>query len=230
MPPRSRSTSAMPLETSRSRRTSEAVLNAAVREFAENGFAGARIDRIASLANVNKTALYYHFGNKDELFAAALEFGYAQFRMREQELKGEGNSVIADLERLVGALFDSAHENRLHASLIADENRYRGKHLGPALRARIRGLITPVIDDMSTLIQRGQREGVLRKDLDVTRVYLSVISLSMFYLTNATTLSAVVGLDLSEPGEVALWRDHVISFVVAALRSEGGGQRSSQVR
>ena len=74
------------------------------------------------------------------------------------------------------------------------------------------------MQDLNALIMRGQREGVLRQDLDETKVYLSVISLSMFYLTNATTLSATVGLDLSDANEVNRWREHVINFVIAALR------------
>jgi AcrR family transcriptional regulator len=229
---RAQAASARPHDARRSQRTSGAVLEAAVTEFAERGFAGARIDRIAALAGVNKQALYYHFGNKDALFAAALEFGYAQFRLRGQTRPAAGGSVVAELARLIGALFDSTHANRLHASLIADENRHHGKHLSPELHARIRRLIAPVIGEMTALIDRGADEGVLRAGLDGTHVYLSVISLSMFYLTNATTLAATVGLDLSQAEAVARWRAHVIDFVMAALRSgsaaakaDGGGDR-----
>lgn len=201
--------------------TSDAVMKAALREFAEKGFAGARVDAIAAAAGVNKTALYYHFGNKDELFAAALEFGYAEFHLNERRPNVGGTSVIAELERLFGAVFDGLHANRQHASLIADENRHGGKHLAPALRTRIHGLIEPVIHDLSGLIERGQREGVLRRHLDATRIYLSMISLSMFYLTHVTTLSVSVGLDLSQSEEVIRWREHVINFLIAAVRTSG---------
>ena len=39
----------------------DAILAAAALEFAERGFAGARVDRIARRARVNKAMLYYHF-------------------------------------------------------------------------------------------------------------------------------------------------------------------------
>lgn len=193
-------------------------MRAALQEFAQKGLAGARIDEIAASAGVNKTALYYHFGNKDSLFAAALEHGYAEFRLNERSRTGGTSSALAGLEQLFGAVFDSLHANRQHASLIADENRHGGRHLAPALRKRIQESVDPVIRDLNELIARGQREGVLLPGLDVPRIYLSMISLSMFYLTHASTLSVSVGLDLSDKEEVARWREHVVAFLLLALR------------
>jgi len=41
-----------------------AILNAALREFAEQGMAGARTDAIANAAKVNKALLYYYFKDR----------------------------------------------------------------------------------------------------------------------------------------------------------------------
>jgi AcrR family transcriptional regulator len=46
----------------------ERLLDAATREFSEYGLAGARVDRIAATAGVNKAQLYGWYGNKDSLF------------------------------------------------------------------------------------------------------------------------------------------------------------------
>ena len=48
------------------------ILAAAVAEFAQNGLAGARVDRIASRAGANKRMIYHHFGGKQTLFEAVL--------------------------------------------------------------------------------------------------------------------------------------------------------------
>ena len=42
-------------------RSRAAILQAAVREFSEEGIAGARTDAIARSAGVNKALLYYYF-------------------------------------------------------------------------------------------------------------------------------------------------------------------------
>lgn len=52
--------------------TRERLLASAMDEFAANGLAGARIDRIANAAGVSKPMLYNYFGDKEALFDAAL--------------------------------------------------------------------------------------------------------------------------------------------------------------
>lgn len=53
--------------------TKALLLEAATEEFAEYGFAGARIDRIAEQAGANKRLLYVYFGDKNALFDAVLQ-------------------------------------------------------------------------------------------------------------------------------------------------------------
>src|SRR5437016_9959890 len=50
-----------------------AILQAAVREFAREGIAGARTDAIARAAHVNKALLYYYFKDKETLYGAVLD-------------------------------------------------------------------------------------------------------------------------------------------------------------
>ncbi|MCO5967103.1 TetR/AcrR family transcriptional regulator [Actinoallomurus soli] len=60
----------MPRDTAAA--TKEALLSAAREEFAAHGIAGARVDRIAERAGVNKERIYGHFGNKEKLFDAVM--------------------------------------------------------------------------------------------------------------------------------------------------------------
>ena len=53
-------------------RTRGKVLAAAVAEFSQNGYAGARVDRIASRASANKRLIYHHFSGKQAVFEAVL--------------------------------------------------------------------------------------------------------------------------------------------------------------
>ncbi|MBD1909012.1 MULTISPECIES: TetR/AcrR family transcriptional regulator [unclassified Leptolyngbya] len=48
----------------------EAILDGAVQEFLEHGYAGARIDRIVAAAGVSKATVYRHFPDKEALFTA----------------------------------------------------------------------------------------------------------------------------------------------------------------
>jgi len=64
--------------TSRGEATKARILEAALNEFAEFGFAGARVDRIAAAAGCNKNLIYVHFGNKEALFTAVIEHNTAR--------------------------------------------------------------------------------------------------------------------------------------------------------
>ena len=85
-------------------RTRERILDAAVEEFAAEGFTGARVDSIAEKAGVNKRMLYHYFGNKQELFQAII-----QDRLERKGL------CIANSPHDVGEAF--AH---FHADIRAD--------------------------------------------------------------------------------------------------------------
>ncbi|NYJ33817.1 TetR/AcrR family transcriptional regulator [Nocardiopsis aegyptia] len=49
------------------------LLQSARREFVDHGLAGARVDRIAARAGVNKQRIYAHFGDKEQLFRHVLD-------------------------------------------------------------------------------------------------------------------------------------------------------------
>ena len=57
-------------------RTSASILAAAVKEFTEKGYAGARIDAIAARSGANKRMIYHYFGDKEGLYLAVLESAY----------------------------------------------------------------------------------------------------------------------------------------------------------
>jgi AcrR family transcriptional regulator len=79
--------------------TREKLLAAATAEFAAHGAAGARIDRIAERAGVNKRMIYAYFGNKERLFDTVLEHSLVQL-VEAVPLAAE------DLPGYAGRLFD----------------------------------------------------------------------------------------------------------------------------
>jgi TetR/AcrR family transcriptional regulator len=80
--------------------TVQNVIDAAATLFADKGFYGTRIDDIAQLANINKTMLYYHIGNKQRIYEVVLETHFKQIAdMIESAVKGcedpiEGLNII----------------------------------------------------------------------------------------------------------------------------------------
>lgn len=79
--------------------TKRRILAGARAEFAHFGLSGARIDRIAETAGVNKRSIYVHFGPKEVLFDLVVARALAE--MAEQV-----PFTPEDLPAYAGALFD----------------------------------------------------------------------------------------------------------------------------
>lgn len=92
--------------------TRHKLLTAAYSEFAEHGLAGARIDRIAATADVNKRMIYAYFGGKQQLFDSVVEHSL-------QALADDVPMDAADLPGYAGRLFDYlvAHPDRRRLAL-----------------------------------------------------------------------------------------------------------------
>src|SRR5450755_4617666 len=63
----------------------DALIDAAVHEFAQTGFHGTPVDRIARRVGVAQPYVFSLFGSKRDLFLAAVERGFAQITARLTE-------------------------------------------------------------------------------------------------------------------------------------------------
>src|ERR1700742_3453768 len=82
-------------------RTSAALLAAAVHEFAQKGYDGARVDAITKRAKINKRMLYHYFGGKDGLYLAVLEGRYEAIRSAEGALDLTHRDPIQGMRDLI---------------------------------------------------------------------------------------------------------------------------------
>jgi TetR/AcrR family transcriptional regulator len=196
------------------------ILKAALREFAHLGLAGARVDVIAKRAGVNKQVLYYHFGNKEDLFRATLAAVYDHPFPSEliAENKGRRRSSVEEMSGLISGLFKHFRSMEEGTALIGHENHYHGKHLTPTLRKNIRASVSPIINRIRAVLQRGQNEGVFNSTLSVDHLYLTLVAMSMFYFSHAYTLSAILEYDLLDDESVKAWQRNVETVVLASIQ------------
>lgn len=196
--------------------TKRSILDAAIKEFSSYGLGGARVDRIAERANVNKRMLYHYFGNKDDLFLAALEETYADIRSAEQELELENVDPIGSIRRLVVFTWDYYQENPHFLSLLNSENLHKAVHLKRSKRIQL--LHSPFVEMLRRIIDKGEQEGVFRKGVDPAQLYVSIASVCYFYFSNIHTLSVIFGRDLGADAALNERRDHAVDVILGYLR------------
>jgi TetR/AcrR family transcriptional regulator len=163
--------------------TRELILQAAETEFANRGFARARLEDIAEPVGITRAAIIYHFGDKQALYAAVLE---ATFKALAERIRAalEANAPHAErVERLIGAWVDYAAERPTLARLFIREVADSPRELAP----EIRDLVDPMFSLVTDGIQKGQREGAFRK-IDPVLVVSILAGATVWFVTNAPLL------------------------------------------
>lgn len=102
--------------------TKQRLLDAGTREFCDHGLSGARVDRIAARAGVNKERIYQYFGKKDAFFDIVVARALASV-MDEVPFIGSGPEALGDY---AGRLFDRHVRDQTMARLIFWEGLERG--------------------------------------------------------------------------------------------------------
>lgn len=176
-------------------RSQNTILVAAREEFAEHGLGGARMDRIAQRAGLNKRLIYYYFEDKDKLFQAVLEQAYRDIRAAERELHLLDLEPAVALRRLVEFTWSYYLEHPEFLTLLNSANLHKARHLQDAQR-RVRELNSPLVQTLGEILERGRQAGTLRGGIDPVQLYVSIAALCWFYLSNKHTLSAIFGRDL----------------------------------
>lgn len=192
------------------------ILRAARAEFAALGLGGARVDRIAEEAGLNKRMLYYYFRSKEGLFTAVLEEVYAELCALAEGLEVETGSPLERLERFIDLVFDHYTRHPDSITLLNSENLHGGRHL--ANSPRLKELSPGFRKQLARLIARGEADGSFRPGIDPIDLYLSIVGQIYFVQSNAATLSLFFGRDVTRPRVRQAWRRHVRSMILAGVR------------
>ena len=191
------------------------ILEAAKQEFAAHGLAGARVDRIAANADANKRMLYYHVGNKEDLYLEVLEGAYEKIRAEERTLDLEHLDPPEAIARLIHFTWNYFLRNPEFLALLNTENLAKAKHLKRS--TKVKSMHSPFVEMIRTVVTRGVESGDFRVAVDPVQLYISIAALSFFYLSNCATLSVIFGRDLLRKDARDERLEHMIALVLAAL-------------
>jgi AcrR family transcriptional regulator len=105
------------------------ILAAAALEFAGRGYAGARVDRIARRARVNKAMLYYHFHSKQELYRALLRQVFSRASERLRAIAASDRPPAEKIDRAIAGFAGFIREHAFFPAIMLREVAEGGAHL-----------------------------------------------------------------------------------------------------
>lgn len=178
--------------------TRQRLLDAASREFAAYGIAGARVDRIAAAARSNKAQIYHYFESKDGLFDAV-------FNTLVADTVREVPFDVDDLPGYAGRLFDGYET---HPDVPRLATWYRLERAGS--QAPLESIITSnrrKIDE----IEQAQRDGLLTTRYTPVDLLALVVHLASLWTATTPEFTTLIATHS---------RDHrrkIVTDAVAAL-------------
>jgi AcrR family transcriptional regulator len=178
----------MPSTKSRFQKPEEKILAAAGREFARFGLAGARVDRIAAQAGINKAMLYYYFRSKENLYQAVINQQLSKIRsLAEEIISSEANPE--ELLMKLAEVYQSMFENRENMVPIILREIASG---GERIKKDLKRIMTTqrLGKKVKEIIERGKREGMFR-DVDPRQAIISFIGMNLFYLIMEPIVNSV---------------------------------------
>jgi len=156
------------------------ILAAAAVEFAERGFGGARVDRIARRARVNKAMLYYHFKSKDALYRTLLR---RIFTLAAERMGAIGALAVppADkIDRVIAGLAAMIDEHPFFPAIMLREIAEGGAHLDRATLAALAAVPRAV----GAIVAEGVTSGAFRA-VNPVFAYFTMAAPVVFFLAGA---------------------------------------------
>ena len=166
-------------------RTHAEIVAAAERHFAEQGFEATRLDDVADDVGIRRAAIFYHFGDKQELYAAVLD---EVFRDLAVDLPKAG-SAVERLEASLAGWIDFVAQRPNVARLILREA--AGARPGEATPFTLAGEATG--EWFRALLHEGIESGEFRPRVEPDRFMGLIASIAFFHF------AAMTWLTLDEP-------------------------------
>lgn len=197
--------------------TRATILDAAVKVFAERGLGGGRVSLVSRAARSNDRMLYYYFHSKEQLFVQVIEKIYREMWEAESRLDLDLSKPVQAIRDIVRFTMKHYLDHPEMVTLLNNENLYKGRHVSKS--KAMKELSSPALDLMEKVYTSGVKQGAFRAGLKPLHIYVTILALNYFYVSNRYTLSAFLGSDLMDGANLSKWRVWVEDVVLRSLEA-----------
>lgn len=137
------------------------ILEAACKVFAEMGFHQSTISQIAKEAGVADGTIYLYFKNKDDILVQFYEYKTKQVFDRFRESVDQADNAVEKLRNLIRTHLNEFQKDP-NMAMVYQAEVYQQRRLA---RDSIKEMSKMYRDIITELIERGQEEGSMRRNL-----------------------------------------------------------------
>ena len=162
--------------------TRRALLDAALAVIGEKGYSAATVDEIVEAAGVSKGVAYYHFKSKASMAESILEDGLVELIEVFERIAADAPDAPAALTGMVELFATRIFENKAFGRFFVSELWRENRVWSGAMRG-LEGRLLAVLEGQ---LARGQREGVIRAEIDpafeAVALVGMVLTTTLYYL------------------------------------------------
>lgn len=140
----------------------QAILDAALKVFAENGFHNSQVNKIAKEAGIAGGTVYLYFKNKEDILVNLFKTKLGSMIERAEEEIDQAPNAVKALEAVCRLHFTNSERNPELAYVMQIELRQANLDL----RKQIGKVVKAYYELIEKIIVRGMEEGIFRRDLD----------------------------------------------------------------
>lgn len=168
--------------------SAERILSAGRLEFSKYGLAGARVDRIARRAGINKAMIYYHFRSKENLYQEVINKQFSslgKFLVEKMSEDSDFEQSLYGVATFYNTMFEDFGD---FTPIFLREIASGGHRIKAALARSIseKGLTKR----LKSIIDSGKKNGLFR-NLDSRQTIISFIGMNIFYLIMAPAINSI---------------------------------------
>lgn len=195
-------------------RSREAILAAAEKLFANQGYEQTSLQQIGHEAGVSRGTPGYFFGSKDQLYGEVLdrlfEAEYASVEAALRQPPQPGESPDERLANVVGNFYDFLLARPTFIQMIEREA------IGGAKFLQNRSTYLKLMSESMTLIGPSLVNPAFRP-IDPTQLLLSIMGMCWFPLAHTTTILIPFGIDVADPEFWETRKKHIVDLVINGI-------------
>jgi AcrR family transcriptional regulator len=143
-----------------------AIINAAAKLFAHQGFEKTTVDEVATEAGIAKGTIFYNFKTKDDIFFSVIEQGIENLINLTRERIKSGTTPSEQLDAIYDATVEFLQKHASFGTLLVSElgRIYSRWNIDPL------NLLEPYLETLSQVLEEGQKKREFRNDVSAYEI------------------------------------------------------------
>ena len=187
-------------EKSETKNSKQVILEAALQDFAAHGYEGARVDRIARSAGINKAMIFYYFSSKQNLYRTVIKDALLDFIPRVQKVLMESSSPERLFESLPALYIRYFSRHRQVIQMIGRELIQSPANITPIIRATFSELPMAPSEMLPQVISAWHRKGLISES-DPVHFIFNIVPLCLFPIIAQPMVEAILDIRISDDKE-----------------------------